>query len=76
MILKKWDFKKKKYLPFEALDSSVLMAGLKDPVACTNCRNPKIFGDCYTSLTIHSEMGFGYPVCESCYEIESTESRK
>ena len=28
------------------------------------------YGDTYTSLEIHTAMGFGYGVCEDCYEFE------
>lgn len=27
-------------------------------------------GNCYTSKEIHTPHGFGYAVCESCYNIE------
>jgi len=32
-----------------------------------------VYGDGYTSKTIHNSVGFGYPVCEKCYNKELEE---
>ena len=34
------------------------------------CGKELKYGDTYTSLEIHTAMGFGYGVCEDCYEFE------
>ena len=34
------------------------------------CREQFKFGECYCSKTIHNKSGFGYPVCEKCYNKE------
>lgn len=37
---------------------------------CPNCGKKVTFGSCYTSKEIHTPHGFGYAVCENCYNIE------
>ena len=39
-------------------------------VACAACGKALKFGDAYTSRKILSTTGFGYAVCEDCYEKE------
>ena len=39
-------------------------------VNCANCGKELKFGECYTSKTIHTEIGMGYGVCEECYDKE------
>lgn len=39
-------------------------------VACAACGKPLKFGDAYTSRKIQSNAGFGFAVCEDCYEKE------
>jgi len=39
-------------------------------VNCANCGKELKFGECYTSKTIHTEIGMGYGVCEECYNKE------
>ena len=43
---------------------------MKEIVTCPHCGDLIEYGDSYTSLEFHTEMGFGYAVCESCYELE------
>lgn len=73
MILNKWDFTKHKYLPFKIPDEWVIILHSDDmdmTINCTNCGKEMDYGQGYTSRTIHTSMGFGYPVCEECYEVE------
>lgn len=39
-------------------------------VNCAQCYKEIKFGNCYTSLEKLTETGFGYAVCEDCYERE------
>ena len=49
---------------------AVVISELDDEVNCARCGKAMIFGDGFTSRTIQSEMGFGYCVCENCYNKE------
>jgi transcription elongation factor Elf1 len=52
-----------------------LIAELDEIINCADCGKQVTYGDCYTSLTIHTNTGMGYPVCEKCYEKEWEERR-
>ena len=43
---------------------------LKEAVNCPHCGKEIPFGGTYTSLEIHTNMGFGFGVCGDCYEKE------
>lgn len=49
---------------------------MKEIVNCPHCGKELEYGNCYTSLEIHTEMGFGYGVCEKCYEEEWNRRRQ
>ena len=69
--VQKWDFKKHCYE--DALiddECSLYEIDMNKIVKCPNCNKEVIFGDCYTSKQYHSDYGFGYAVCEECYEKE------
>lgn len=72
ILLQKWNFKTHKYEPFES--PAVFITGYSEDMNartdCANCGKEQRFGECYTSRTIHTEMGLGYPVCEPCYAAE------
>lgn len=78
----KWNFDTAEYEPYELPENCPLILGqdeLETVINCASCRKKAIFGSCYTSKAIHNPSGFGYPVCESCYNVESkkyTESKK
>ena len=40
------------------------------PINCINCGKQISFGESYTSNEYHNQVGFGYYVCEECYEKE------
>lgn len=68
----KWDFKTNKYKPY-TLPRGVLLVGEdKQTTSCAGCGVGISLGRSYTSLTIHTQIGIGYPVCKSCYfkEVE------
>lgn len=73
MMLRKWDYATHEYKPYEVPDDKtfiVYSADMDLPVNCANCFKDMTYGQGYTSRTIHTEVGFGYPVCEDCYEKE------
>lgn len=73
MILKKWNYQKRKYEDFNIprdRNVKLLADDLNEIINCANCGKEVKFGDTYTSMTIHNSLGFGYCVCEECYEEE------
>ena len=49
---------------------------LEEIVNCAQCGKELKYGDCYTSLEIHTDMGMGFAVCEDCYEEEWQRRKK
>lgn len=70
--LMKWNYNTRLYEPFESPAKRIVMysENMQEHIDCTNCGNELLFGDGYTSKTIHNDFGLGYPVCEKCYEQE------
>lgn len=69
----KWDPAKREYKDCEIPDESVTYVGLNEIIKCAQCGKRVLFGNCYVSRQIHTTMGFGYAVCEKCYEKEIRE---
>lgn len=69
----KWDPAKREYKDCEIPNESVPCAGLDETIKCAQCGRHVLFGNCYTSKQIYTTMGFGYAVCEKCYEKELRE---
>lgn len=75
MILRKWNYKTHKYEPYEIPDNwncKTYSINMEEIINCPHCGRKLKFGDSYTSLEIHTDMGFGYGVCEKCYQNEWT----
>lgn len=74
MILNKWNYEKHEYEPYVVPDNWNVKCGGTDDneiVHCAQCGRQGKLGDTYTSLEIHTPLyGFGFAVCEDCYEIE------
>lgn len=43
---------------------------MSEIVQCAQCGRELPFGETFTSMEIHTVMGFGYCVCERCYSEE------
>jgi hypothetical protein len=72
-ILRKWNYKKHDYEPYEVPDDWKLVLytdNMDEITTCPHCGKAVEFGETYTSKEIHTETGFGYPVCGNCYEKE------
>lgn len=73
MKLRKWNYETREYDPYEVPDDWELVLTTQDMeqhVNCAQCGKDMTFGDGYTSREVHTNVGFGYPVCEQCYENE------
>ncbi len=77
---RKWDEKKGAYEPYEVPDDWKLLCYSEDMneiCNCAQCGREMRYGDAYTSFQVHTEIGFGYMVCERChFDIEVPERRK
>lgn len=72
-VLRKWNYEKHDYDPYEVPDDWKVLSfafDMDEITVCPHCGKNVKFGDTYTSLEIHTDMGLGYCVCESCYEEE------
>lgn len=77
-IAKKWNYSKHDYEPYNLPDgaSAYPYDDMDYEISCACCGKRVKFGDTYTSFEIHTDIGMGYWVCESCHEIEYDRRRK
>lgn len=77
----KWNFKTREYEPYtipQGWYCPLLISfhplhqeeSLKVKVNCADCGKEVIYGNTYTSRTIHNTLGIGYPICNVCYKEE------
>ena len=74
MELRKWNYEKNKYEPYEIPDEwhvKIYSENMDEIINCPHCGKKVKYGETYTSHEIHTEIGLGYPVCEECYEKEN-----
>ena len=74
MILRKWNYETRTYEPFEVPDNRQIALYVDDInayIQCANCGRIISSKDSYTSRTIHTAIGFGYAVCEDCFDREA-----
>lgn len=72
MMLRKWDEVKRAYEPYYVPDEwnvTTFADDMDEKVNCAQCGREITFGEAYTSLQVHSSIGFGYAVCEECYHL-------
>ena len=78
MILQKWNYEKHEYEPYEVPDDwhvSIFSLDMDEIINCVQCGCEVKFGECFTSKEVHNNFGFGYMVCDKCYEKEWVRSR-
>lgn len=71
--MKKWNYKTQSYEPYsitEEWNSPVYCSDMDEVINCASCGTKITFGDAFTSRVIHTDKGFGYPVCYKCNQIE------
>lgn len=76
--MKKWNFITHKYENYSvpAIWYTPLMAEMDEIINCAGCGKEIVYGYSYVSMAIHNEIGFGYPICESCMRKELETRRK
>lgn len=70
MMLRRFVEAERRYVAHEVPDSWRVSAHETDMstlVNCCRCGRELPYGECYTSLQVHTRMGFGYAVCHDCY---------
>lgn len=73
MKAQKWNNETRKYSECELPEKTFLFSDNMDAdVACAQCGKMIKYGESFTSREIHSKHGLGYPVCNNCYEIETS----
>lgn len=70
MILRRWSESEHRYMPYVVPDDwhvSTYETDMSAPVNCCQCGRELPYGECYTSLQVHTPVGMGYAVCGDCY---------
>ena len=73
MILNKWNYRKHKYEPYKIPDNwnvKTYSEDMDELINCAQCGKKIKFGDGYTSLEVHTNLGIGYSVCDKCWDKE------
>lgn len=77
-VYHKWNYITHEYDDYLVPDDKILKTYSNDmgeKVNCCQCLKEMRFGDGYTSMEVHTNMGFGYCVCEDCYDKEMQRRR-
>ena len=80
-VIQKWDYPSHSYFSIpitsrEPLNIKTYSEDMNEIVNCAQCLKEIKIGDSYTSKEIHTDLGFGFAVCEDCYEKEWERKRK
>lgn len=80
-VIKKCDYSSHSYFSIaitsrEPLNIKTYSEDMDEIVNCAKCLKEIKIGDSYTSKEIHTDLGFGFAVCEDCYEKELERKRK
>ncbi|NLD11690.1 MAG: hypothetical protein GX671_08080 [Clostridiales bacterium] len=71
--MKKFNYKTGEYEDYDVpAEWNVLTCSdnLRAKINCADCGAELEYGDSYTSLSIRTDVGFGYCVCKECYNRE------
>lgn len=77
--IQKWNYDTRSYDPYDIPEGARILLVTDDmdkKIDCTSCFRPITFGESYTSQEIHTSIGFGYPVCDNCYALETDRRRE
>ena len=74
-VIKKWDYPSHSYFSIPLISRTPLnlktySEDMNEMVNCCQCLKKIKYGDTYTSKEIHTDLGFGFSVCEDCYKEE------
>ena len=67
----KWNYQTHQYDEYELPEKAMMYTdNMDEKCQCASCGKNMVFGDGYTSMEIHTDLGLGLIVCEECYEQE------
>lgn len=73
MNIQKWNYETHEYEAYSienGLKLSLYESNMDTIINCPHCKKELAYGDGYTSLELHNDIGLGYVVCGSCYDEE------
>lgn len=73
VIYQKFNYQKHKYEPYFVPKEKRLTLysdNMDEEIDCCQCLKPLKYGESYTSLEVQNGFGFGYGVCQKCYNEE------
>ena len=76
MKINKWNSETQTYEKVDFPDKfhiSTWEPSLKNKVVCPSCKSTIEFGEAFTSKRYQDDLGYGYCVCEKCYNNEKAE---
>lgn len=71
--LKKWNWDTRSYETYKVPDEWYVTAyenNMHRLVNCAQCGEVLPYGQTYTSREVHTDIGFGFAVCEKCNQEE------
>ena len=72
-VLPKWNYELHEYEPMivpAKWNCKMFSNDMSEIVRCPHCGASLPFGDTFTSLEVHNEVGMGYAVCPGCHREE------
>ena len=79
MIVGKWNYEKHEYDDYTVPNNwkiTTFCVDDKGIINCVQCGKQIIADDGYVSLEVHTPVGFGYLVCNYCYDEELKRRKK
>ena len=79
MVVGKWNYEKHDYDPYiipYGWRVTPFCIDEKEIINCAQCGKQMIVDDGYVSLEVYTPIGFGYIVCEDCYDEEWKRRKK
>lgn len=77
--MQKWNREMRKYTPYEVPGNwhcPLTCNDMQELVNCASCGKKLLYGDTFTSMEIHDDIGVGYGVCGECYSEELLRRRE
>lgn len=68
--MKKWNYETRQYEEYTVPSDwnvSMYETDMEKVVSCAECGKQIKYGESFTSVKIHDEVGFGYAVCYDCH---------
>lgn len=77
--IRKWDYETHSYHGYgvpKEWKIATYCADMSQHINCAGCGKLLPYGETFTSLELHTSMGFGYGVCNECYDKEWERRRR